>query len=90
MTRKPSNVSWLGFDDQQRRILDTLDQIGNNGWDSNGQTDEMMPALLARAAASDLPLHRIKEAMGSVGYTRADLHQLDRWESKRLTGRFGK
>jgi len=50
----------------------------------------MMPRLLDRAAAEDLSLARIKEAMLAVGHTRNALHQLDRWESKRTTGKFGR
>ncbi|MDT0232535.1 hypothetical protein [Curtobacterium sp. BRB10] len=49
-----------------------------------------MPRLLDRAAAEDLSLARIKEAMLAVGHTRNALHQLDRWESKRTTGKFGR
>ncbi len=90
MTPPPGNLSWIGFTEEQHDLLESLHFIGNNGWDRNGQTDEMMPRLLDRAAAENLSLARIKEAMSAVGHTRAELHQLDRWESKRTTGRFGR
>lgn len=67
MTRKPDNVSWLGFDKEQRRALDTLDQVANNGWDRNGQSDELLPALLGQAERAHLPLAQIKDAIRSVG-----------------------
>ena len=50
----------------------------------------MMPRLLERAAAAELSLARIKEAMAAVGHSRNELHQLDRWEPKRTIGRFGR
>ncbi|MBT1633278.1 hypothetical protein [Curtobacterium flaccumfaciens] len=90
MTPPPAELSWIGFTAEQHDLLETLHFIGNNGWDRNGQTDEMMPRLLERAAALDLPLARIKEAMSAVGYSGHALHQLDRWESKRTTGKFGR
>ncbi|WP_065964882.1 hypothetical protein [Curtobacterium sp. UCD-KPL2560] len=90
MTPPPDNVSWIGFTFEQHELLESLHFVGNNGWDRNGQTDEVMPALLARAAAEGLSPSRFKEAMSAVGHTPAELHQLDRWESKRTTGRFGR
>ena len=90
MTRRPENVSWVGFTPEQTELLDFLDHVGNNGWSRNSQTDELMPRLLADCERAELTLHRIKEAMASVGYGREALHQLDRWESKRTTGRFGR
>ncbi|WP_028653644.1 hypothetical protein [Nocardioides halotolerans] len=89
MVRKPKNVAWVGFTPEQVELLDFLDFVGNNAWDRNGQTDELMPKLLADCAEAALSLARIKQAMESVGYSRQALHQLDRWESKRTTGRFG-
>jgi hypothetical protein len=41
-------------------------------------------------ADAGIPLARVKEAMAEIGYDKDDLHQLERWESKRRTGRFGK
>ncbi|SDZ32868.1 hypothetical protein [Herbiconiux ginsengi] len=90
MMPPPANPSWIGFTKEQYEILETLHFIGNNGWDRNGQTDEMMPRLLERAVAENLSLPRIKEAMSAVGHSREELHQLDRWESKRTTGKFGR
>jgi len=49
-----------------------------------------MPKVLADCEAAELSVDRIKTAMASVGYGREALHQLDRWESKRTTGRFGR
>jgi hypothetical protein len=37
-----------------------------------------------------LPLVQVKEAMASIGYGKHALHELDRWESKRTTGKFGR
>ncbi|MBB1195747.1 hypothetical protein [Curtobacterium flaccumfaciens] len=90
MTPPPAELAWIGFTNAQHDLLEPLHTIGNNGWDRNGQTEEMMPRLLDRAAAEDLSLARIKEAMSAVRHTRNALHQLDRWESKRTTGKFGR
>lgn len=90
MARKPPNFQWLGFTDEQIELLDFIDFVGNNGWDRNGQTDELMPKLLADVAASGMTMQQLKQAMASIGYDRGDLHQLDRWESKRTTGKFGR
>ncbi|MFF9564747.1 hypothetical protein ACF1AJ_15490 [Leifsonia sp. NPDC014704] len=90
MTPPPAHVSWIGFTKDQHELLESLHFIGNNGWDRNGQADEMMPRLLERAAAEGLSLARIKEAMSAVGHSQAELHQLERWESRRTTGRFGR
>ena len=49
-----------------------------------------MPSLLADFEATALTIEQIKGAMASVGYEPAALHQLERWESKRTTGRFGR
>ena len=62
----------------------------NNGWDRNGQTDGMMPKVLEDCWAAGLTMQQVQQAMGSTGYSRQALHQLDRWESKRTTGKFGK
>lgn len=86
----PENLFWIGFTKEQHDLLETLHQIGNNGWDRNGQSDAMMPGLLERAALEGLSLRRIKEAMAAVGHSPQSLHQLDRWESKRTTGKFGR
>lgn len=49
-----------------------------------------MPALLGEFAQAGLPLAQVKEAMASIGYGEQALHQLERWESKRITGKFGR
>lgn len=90
MAMKPPNFEWLGFTENQRKLLDDIDFYGNNGWDRTGQTEVVMPRLLAECAAAGLTIGRILEAMQSIGYDRRTVHQLRRWESKRLTGKFGK
>lgn len=90
MARRPPNVAWAGFTPEQAKLLDLVDHIGNNAWDRNGQTEEAMPRVLADVAEAGLTIDRVKEAMASIGYHKDALHQLDRWESKRLTGRFGR
>jgi hypothetical protein len=49
-----------------------------------------MPTLLGDLEEAGVPMARVKEAMESIGYGRNALHQLDRWEAKRTTGRFGR
>jgi hypothetical protein len=90
VARKPPNVSWLGFTKKQAELLDFLDHLGNNGWGRNSQTEALMPTLLGDLEQAGLPLVQVKEAMASIGYGKHALHQLDRWESKRTTGNFGR
>jgi hypothetical protein len=92
MARKPPNVSWQeqGFTQQQADLLDRIDFYGNNGWSRNSQAEALMPVLLSEAEQAGLSLVRVQEAMASIGYSDAALHQLDRWESRRTTGRFGR
>lgn len=90
MARRPHNVSWVGFTDEQVELLDFLDHLGNNGWDRNGQSEALMPGVLADFEAAGMTIGQIVEAMRSIGYSPAALHQLERWESKRTTGRFGR
>jgi len=90
VARKPPNFTWLGFTEEQVRLLNHLDFVGNNAWSRTGQTEEVMPALLGDFERVGLQLARVKEAMASIGYSKDALHQLDRWESKRTTGKFGK
>lgn len=90
MTRRPTNVTWVGFTPEQVELLELLDYVGNNGWSRNSQTDALMPTLLRDCEAVSLTVERIKLAMAAVGYDRSSLHQLDRWESKRTTLRFGR
>jgi hypothetical protein len=91
VTRKPPDFSWPGhgFTQKQAELLDRLDFYGNNGWARNPQAEALMPGLLGEFEQASLPLARIKEAMASIGYGKQALHQLDRWESKRTTGKFG-
>jgi hypothetical protein len=90
MARKPTGHSWRGFTQEQAELLDFLDHLGNNGWARNGQSEEIMPKLLGELGAAGLTVNRVKDAMASIGYSNDALHQLDRWESKRTTGRFGR
>jgi len=90
VARKPPNFTWLGFTQEQVGLLSFLDFIGNNAWSRNSQTEEVMPRLLDRFEQAGVPLAQIKEAMASIGYEKDALHELDRWESKRTTGKFGK
>lgn len=90
MARKPPNMSWIGYTEPQGDLLDFIDHLGNNGWARNSQTEEVMPKLLAECAESNLSVAQIKGAMKAIGYGKHALHELDRWESKRTTGRFGR
>ena len=90
MTRKPPNFSWQGFTPKQADLLDHLDVYGNNGWARNPQSEVVMPTLLGDLKKVGLPIARVKEAMESIGYEKNTLHQLDRWESKRTTGKCGR
>jgi hypothetical protein len=90
MARKPQNFQWIGFTPEQVKLLDLLDFVGNNAWSRNGQTETLMPSVLRECAEAGLSLEQIKQAMKDIGYSRDALHMLDRWESKRTTGRFGK
>lgn len=90
MARKPENVSWFGVTPEQGDILDEIDVYGNNGWDRNGQSEELMPALLREAADVRLTVEVIREKMESIGYDKRTTHQLVRWEQKRTTGKFGR
>jgi hypothetical protein len=56
----------------------------------NPQAEVVMPKLLADFEKAGLSLARIKVAMESIGYSKQALHQLDQWESKRTTGKFGR
>lgn len=90
MTRKPANFEWLGYNDEQIELLDMIDFLGNNGWARNSQSESLMPSMLDDCEAAHLPLERILTAMRSIGYTDDALHMLERWESKRTTGFFGR
>lgn len=90
MVRRPNGYSWQGFTAKQGELLDFLDHLGNNGWARNGQSEELMPKLMGDLQVAGLTLNRVKEAMATIGYDKDALHQLDRWELKRTTGRFGR
>ena len=90
MARKTANVEWLDFTTRQAHLLDRLDFLGNNGWGRNNHTDAVMPRILADCWEADLTMPRVQSAMESIGYSRSALHQLDRWESKRTTGKLGR
>jgi hypothetical protein len=90
VSRKPANFQWLGYTDEQTRLLDHIDFLGNNAWDRTSQTDVMMPAVLGELAALGVTIDQVREAMASIGYSKDALHQLERWESKRTTGKFGR
>lgn len=90
MALKPPDHTWQGFTQEQARLLDFLDHLGNNGWARNPQSEEILPMLMGDFLDAGLDVNHVKEAMRSIGYDKEDLHQLDRWESKRVTGRFGR
>ena len=90
MSRRPGNVAWVGFTSEQTKLLDFIDHLGNNGWARNGQSEAVMPKMLADCEAAAMTLDEIKAAMASIGYSRRALHQLDRWEATRTTGQFGR
>jgi hypothetical protein len=90
MARKPAGHPWQGFTQEQAELLEFLDHLGNNGWARNPQSEELMPKLMGDLCATGLSVEHIKEAMANIGYSKDALHQLDRWESKRTTGRFGR
>ncbi len=90
MTRKPKDFIWAGFTAEQAKRLDALDFIGNNAWAPTPQTEFRMPRLLQAFADEGVSIEQIKGAMAEIGYSKNALHQLERWERRRTTGRFGK
>lgn len=90
MANKPDNFEWMGFTREQLGLLNLFDQLGNNGWARTSQTEALMPCLLADWADEGLPLAQLLEAMRTIRYDAEDLHQLERWERKRVTGKFGR
>jgi hypothetical protein len=89
MARKPANFEWLGFSEEQIRLLDLLDHLGNNGWSRNGQTDALMPGFILKLDKA-IGLERVKRCMADIGYRSDNLHMLDRWHAKATTGKFGR
>lgn len=90
MALRPPDHSWPGYNQAHAELLDFLDDLGNNGWARNPQTEEIMPNLMGDIHKAGLSVDRVKDAMASIGYDRTALHELDRWESKRTTGKFGR
>jgi hypothetical protein len=84
------NFPWICFTDDQVKLLDFIDLLGNNGWVRTGQSDALMPKVLADVEASAMTIAQVKEAMKSIGHSRDAIHQRDRGASKRTTGKFGK
>jgi hypothetical protein len=74
MARKPADYSWQGFTQEQAKLLDFLDHLGNNGWDRNPQSEALMPKLMGDLRAAGLNEDRVKEAMKSIGYSKDALH----------------
>ena len=90
MARKPPGHQWDGFTVEQARLLDQLDFYGNNGWGRNSQSELLMPGLMADVAEAGMSVRQVQNAMESIGYSRRAVHELERWESKRTTGKFGR
>lgn len=90
MALRPDDHEWTGFTSEQAKLLNRFDFYGNNGWSRNPQSEVVLPNLLKQLHDAGLPLDEVKEAMASIGYGKEALHELDRWESKRTTGRFGR
>lgn len=90
MVRRAKGHDWEGFTEAQGKLLDALDDYGNNGWARNSQAEFMLPVTLEKCAKEGLTIEQVTEAMKSLGYNDRQLHQLQRWENKRLTGKFGR
>lgn len=90
MARKPKSFQWVGYTADQVKELDFIDFIGNNGWARNSQTDAVMTSVLGKCEQIGLGIEQIIAAMRSIGYSTSALHMLERWESKRTTGKFGR
>jgi hypothetical protein len=69
MVRKPPGHSWLGFTEEQGRLLDQLDFYGNNGWARNPQGEALMPKLMGDLSGAGLDLD-IRQRQGSHGIDR--------------------
>jgi len=90
MALRPDDHDWTGFTSEQAKLLNRLDFYGNNAWSRNPQSETFLPDLLRQLHEAGLSLEEVKQAMASIGYDKHALHQLDRWESKRTTGKFGR
>jgi hypothetical protein len=85
-----ANVAWICFPDDHVNLLDFIDFLGNNGGARTGQSDALMPRVLADVEASGMTIAQVKEAMKSIGHSQDAIHQRDRGASKPATGKFGK
>ncbi len=90
MARQSHNFQWIGFSPEQIALLDRLDFYGNNAWPRTSQLEWRMPILLKECDEVTMTIEEIKAALGSIGYDNHALHQLDRWDSKRTMGKFGR
>ena len=90
MAKKPDKFWWLEYSKEQNYLLEQIDFYGNNGWDSNGQADTLMPILMGKCRDAGLTVRQIRDAMELIGYDHRTTHQLQRWENKRTTGKFGR
>jgi hypothetical protein len=60
------------------------------GCTSTATTGSFLGPTTTGLAPAGLSLAQVKEAMASIGYSKQALHELEWWESKRTTGRFGR
>lgn len=90
MAKASEGHTWEAFTAEQGEMLSFLDHLGNNGWTRNTQTEALMPKVLKDFADAGVTIEQVKNAMAGIGYGKEALHELDRWEFKRTTGRFGK
>ena len=90
MALRPDDHEWTGFTYEQAELLNRLDFYGNNDWSRNPQSEVVLPDLLKQLHDAGLPIDEVKESMASIGYDKRAMRQLDRWESKRTTGKFGR
>ncbi|GHE81068.1 hypothetical protein GCM10017786_09210 [Amycolatopsis deserti] len=77
---------WYGAPPGRR--VDRSDPGGGPGVDGVRPADRPPPEVPFHEAGLGLEL--IRKAMAALGYDNVDLHQLDRWESKRTTDKFGR
>ena len=52
-----------GFTEEQTKLQDFLDHLGNNGWARNGQSEEITPMLMGDVGRAGLTVDRVKGAM---------------------------
>ena len=90
MARRPASFTWLGFTPEQVELLESSTTSETTAGRGTAKTGAVMPKLMQEFADSGVELVRIKETMAAIGYGKHALHELDRWESKCTTGRFGR